>query len=128
MQMSAATEHNMYLGLPNTMRRNKNVILGFLKEKVRKRVVSWDGQIMNKAGKEIMLKTVVQALSTYSMNVFLLPLQMCKDIEQLMCNYGERRIRKQEKVYIGLVGITCANRKAGEEWDSGSYMILISLC
>lgn len=56
--MSEATEHCMYLGLSNTMGRNKNAILGFLKDRVCKRFVSWDGQIVSKAGKEILLKTV----------------------------------------------------------------------
>lgn len=87
MRMNEATEHSMYLGLPNIMGRNKNAILGFLKDKVRKRVVNWDGQIISKGGKEILLKTVIQALPTYAMSVFLLPLSMCKDIEQMMCRF-----------------------------------------
>lgn len=52
--------------------RNKNVVLEFLKDRVRKRVESWNGQIVSKAWKEILLKTVVQALLTYTMSVFLL--------------------------------------------------------
>lgn len=78
MSMNEATEHSMYLGLPNIMGRNKNVILGFLKDKVRKKVVNWDGQLISKPGKEILLKTVIQALPTYAMSVFLLPLEMCR--------------------------------------------------
>lgn len=74
----------MYFGLPNIMTRNKSVVLGFLKDRIRKRLSSWDGKLMSKASKEILLKTVIQALPTYAMNVFLLPIQMCKEIEQLM--------------------------------------------
>lgn len=87
LRMTEATDQSTYLGLPNTMGRNKNVVLGFLKDRVRKRIESWNGQIVSKAGKEILLKTVVQALPTYTMSVFLLPVQMCKEIEQLMCNF-----------------------------------------
>lgn len=87
MGMIEANDHSMYLGLPNIMGRNKNVVLGFLKEKIHKRVTRWDGKIISKAGKEILLKTVIQALPTYAMNVFLLPLSMCREIEQLMCNF-----------------------------------------
>lgn len=80
MGMTEANDHIMYQGLPNTMGRNKNAGLGFLKEKIRKRVTSWDGKIISKAGKEILLKIVIQALPTYAMNVFLLPLSMCREL------------------------------------------------
>lgn len=50
-------------------------------------MTSWDGKLMSKVGKEILLKTLVQTLPTYAMSVFLLSLQMCKEIEQLMCNF-----------------------------------------
>lgn len=59
MQKNEATEHITYLGLPNTMGRNKSAVLGYLKDRIRKRVTSWDGKLMSKAGKEILLKTVI---------------------------------------------------------------------
>lgn len=95
--MTEATENCLYLGLPNVMGRNKNAILGFLKERVRKRLASWYGQINTKSGKEIFLKTVVQALPTYTMSVFLLPMNMCKELEQLMCNFWWQTDSKSDK-------------------------------
>lgn len=97
MQMNEAAENAMYLGLPNTMGRNKNAILGFLKERIRKRVMNWDGQMFSKPGKEILLKTVVQALPTFAMSVFLLPSEMCKEIEQMMCKFWWRKDKNAEK-------------------------------
>lgn len=90
MQMIEAPENSLYLGpleLPSTVGRNKNVILGFLKEKVRKRVENLNEQMISKYGKEILLKSVVQALPSYSMSVFLLPVDICNDIEQIMCRF-----------------------------------------
>ncbi|XP_062099843.1 uncharacterized protein LOC133805695 [Humulus lupulus] len=37
--------------------------------------------------KEVLLKTVVQALPNYAMNVFLLPLEVCKDVEGMMSKF-----------------------------------------
>lgn len=87
MQMDEATEHSMYLGLPNTLGRNKTAVLGYMKDRIRKRISSWDEKFISNSRKEILLKTVIQALPTYAMSVFLLPLQMCKEIEQLMYNF-----------------------------------------
>lgn len=87
MRMTEAAENSLYLGLPSIIGRNKNAVLGFLKDKVRKRILSWEGKIISKPGKEVLLKTVIQALPSYAMGVFLLPIDMCKEIEQLMCNY-----------------------------------------
>uniref|UniRef100_A0A803PA49 Uncharacterized protein n=1 Tax=Cannabis sativa TaxID=3483 RepID=A0A803PA49_CANSA len=36
---------------------NKNAILGFLKDKLCKRIQSWEGRFLSKAGKELLLKT-----------------------------------------------------------------------
>uniref|UniRef100_A0A803P2L3 Uncharacterized protein n=1 Tax=Cannabis sativa TaxID=3483 RepID=A0A803P2L3_CANSA len=40
--MPAASEHSSYLGLPRTMGRSKNASLGFLKEKMKKKILSWE--------------------------------------------------------------------------------------
>ncbi|XP_060969704.1 uncharacterized protein LOC133036942 [Cannabis sativa] len=85
--MSMADERSTYLGLPCTMGRNEDAILGFLKEKMQKRIRSWEGRLLLKAGREILLKTVAQALPTYAMSVFLLPLKTCSHLESLMSKY-----------------------------------------
>ncbi|KAM6552991.1 hypothetical protein CsatB_013753 [Cannabis sativa] len=72
-----ATEHKMYLGLPSTVDRNKNVIFGYLRDKVQKRIQSWDNKFLSLAGKEVLIKSVVQSLLAYTMNVFLIPVGIC---------------------------------------------------
>ncbi|XP_062114673.1 uncharacterized protein LOC133825790 [Humulus lupulus] len=87
LNISEAGPSSMYLGLPNTLGRNKSALLGFIKDKMRKKIEQWEGRFLSKAGKEILLKTVAQALPSYAMNVFLLPLGLCNDMEKLMCRY-----------------------------------------
>lgn len=74
----------MYLGLPSTIGRNKTSIFGFLKEKLQS---NWDTKMLSKGGKEVLLKTVAQALPNYAMGVFLLPMNLCQDLERMMCKY-----------------------------------------
>lgn len=87
LQMAEANECSTYLGLPNILDRNKSVILGYLKEKINKRVRSWDGKVISKSGKEILIKSVAQALPTFAMSVFLLPVQVIHDIERILAKY-----------------------------------------
>lgn len=67
---------SMYLGLPSTFSRNKSSIFEYLKDRVRERIQGWDNKIMSRAGKKVLLKTVAEAIPTYTMNVFLLPIQV----------------------------------------------------
>ncbi|WOG89983.1 hypothetical protein DCAR_0209224 [Daucus carota subsp. sativus] len=87
LQMGEADEHCKYLGLPNIIGRNKTAILGFLKEKVHTRIRSWDGKFIARSGKEILVKSVVQALPVYAMNVFLLPMEINRDIEKRLTRF-----------------------------------------
>ena len=67
-----------------------------LKERMRRRVTDWKTKLLSQAGKEILLKAVVQAIPTYSMSIFLLPKELCKEINKMMQkfwweNKGEKK-------------------------------------
>ena len=44
----------------------------------------WEGKLLSQAGHEILIKAVAQALPTYSMLCFKLPVGLCQDIEALI--------------------------------------------
>uniref|UniRef100_A0A803P703 Uncharacterized protein n=1 Tax=Cannabis sativa TaxID=3483 RepID=A0A803P703_CANSA len=85
--MTEATNGSLYLGLPNIIGRKKTVILGFLKNKIINCLNSWNGKFLSRAGKEVLLKFVIQSLPTYAMSVFLIPLETCQEIEKIMANF-----------------------------------------
>uniref|UniRef100_A0A803QJD1 Reverse transcriptase domain-containing protein n=1 Tax=Cannabis sativa TaxID=3483 RepID=A0A803QJD1_CANSA len=85
--MMEALENSFYLGLPCTMGRNKNAILGFLKEKMQKKIFSWESRFLSKAGKEVLIKSVAQALPSYAMSVFLLTEEICSSLEGMMSKF-----------------------------------------
>ncbi|XP_030498076.2 uncharacterized protein LOC115713736 [Cannabis sativa] len=87
LRMRLADEQSTYLGLPCVMGRNKDAILGFLKDKMQKRIQSWEGRFLSTVGREVLLKTVAQALPSFVMSVFLLPLKTCSHLESLMSKY-----------------------------------------
>ncbi|XP_060972631.1 uncharacterized protein LOC133038482 [Cannabis sativa] len=87
MQVQEAGADSLYLGLPSIVGRNKNDVLGFLKERMRKRITSWEGKFLSRAGKEVFIKSVVQYLPSYAMNVFLFPIGTCKELERLVASF-----------------------------------------
>lgn len=70
--MGEASANSTYLGLPNMLGRNKSAVLGYLTDKACAQINSWDGKFISRSGKELLIKSVAQALPTYAMNVFLL--------------------------------------------------------
>ncbi|XP_019198180.1 PREDICTED: uncharacterized protein LOC109192007 [Ipomoea nil] len=76
-----------YLGLPSLVGRRKNAILGFLKDRILTRVRSWNAKFLSRAGREVLLKNVLQAMPAYAMMVFLLPLGLCREIEVVLNQY-----------------------------------------
>jgi ribonuclease HI len=76
-----------YLGLPSMIGRKKKEIFAYIKDRVWKRINSWRGRALSKAGKEVMIKSVLQAIPSYVMSVFLLPETTIKEIERMMNSF-----------------------------------------
>lgn len=62
----------------------------------------WKEKLLSQAGREVMIKAVVQFILVYSMSIFKLPVGLCKDIEAMIRKFGGV-VGMQEK-FIGLNG------------------------
>ena len=67
--------------------RSKRKAFDYLKDCVWKRINNWNTKKLSKAGKEILIKIVAQALPNYVMSVLLLPRGMCHDIEVMLNSF-----------------------------------------
>ena len=87
------TRHTKYLGLPSLIGRSKNQFFAILKERVGQKLAGWKGKLLSMGGKEILIKAMAQAISTYTMSCFLLPQGLCDDMERMMKNFwwGQRQ-------------------------------------
>ncbi|CAJ2637655.1 unnamed protein product [Trifolium pratense] len=74
----------IYLGLPSMVGRSKKAIFSYIKYRIWKRINSWRGRALSKAGKEIMIKSVLQAIPAYVMSMFILPSSFIDDIEKMI--------------------------------------------
>ena len=82
--MPAIKQYDKYLGLPSLVGRQKKACFNQIKERIWNKMQSWKERLLSQAGKEVMIKAVIQSIPTYSMNVFRLPLRLIKDIESMI--------------------------------------------
>ena len=61
LQVFMTEDHGKYLGLPSFVGKNKKAIFSFLKNKAWQRIQAWKRRMLSKAGKEVLLKSVVQS-------------------------------------------------------------------
>lgn len=73
-----------YLGLPTQRGRVKGDHFQDLKERLSKRLGDYSEKFMSAAAKEVLIKAVAQALPTYIMSVFKLPLGLCDDLTSMI--------------------------------------------
>ena len=69
-----------YLGLPMPNGKMKRGVFQPLEERFQKRMCAWKEKELSTAGKEILIKSVAQALPNYVMSVFKLPLTLCDEL------------------------------------------------
>lgn len=56
----------------------------FVKDRLQQQVRGWQGCGLSRSGKEILLKTVAQALPTYVMSLYLLPKDTCGELQRMI--------------------------------------------
>ena len=80
----AIQHYEKYLGLPSFVGRNKKACFTQIKERIWSRMQGWKEKLLSQAGKEVMIKAVIQSIPAYFMSVFKLPIGLCKDIEAVI--------------------------------------------
>jgi ribonuclease HI len=88
-----------YLGLPSFIGKSKIQSFNSIKDRVQQRLNNWKIKFLSQAGKEILLKAVVQAIPTYSMSVFLLPTSLCRDLEGMMQRFWWGHMANDSRVH-----------------------------
>ena len=79
--------HEKYLGLPLLVGKNKRNSFNSIKEKLAKKLSGWKEKLLSKAGKEILIKAVAQAILTYTMSCFKILDSLCDELTNLIRNF-----------------------------------------
>ncbi|KAL0345922.1 UNVERIFIED_CONTAM: hypothetical protein Sradi_4423500 [Sesamum radiatum] len=85
--VQVVAKHPKYLVLPTTMGRSKREVFEEKKERILKRLQGWATKELSQAGRMVLIRTVLEALPTYMMGYFELPISFVKEMEEIMANF-----------------------------------------
>jgi ribonuclease HI len=90
--------YDTYLGLPALVGKSRMAAFRSIIERVWKRLQDWKLKFLSQAGKEILLKAVIQAIPTFCISVFLLPKSLCSEINALMQRFWWGHMERDKKI------------------------------
>ena len=76
--------HAAYLGLPSLVGRSKNNTFAHLKQRMANKVSRWKEKLLTHAGKEVLIKSVAQAMPSYTMSCFLPLKKLCEELTAMI--------------------------------------------
>lgn len=92
-------EHSFYLGLPTFSARKKRLQFDFLREKVGCMVQSWKSRFFSIGGREVLIKSILQAILIYAMSCFRIATSVCLEIEKLCQKFWWGNLESERKIH-----------------------------
>jgi hypothetical protein len=87
MGVNPIQRYERYLGVPALIGRSKVSTFNGIKGRIWAKMNGWEEKFLSHAGKEILLKAVLQSIPAYSMSVFQLPKTLCREINSMMAKF-----------------------------------------
>jgi len=75
-----------YLGLPSMIGRSKQGTFGYIKDQIWQRINSWSSTCLSKAGHEIMTNSLLQAIPSYVMSIYIHTFSYCTKKTDCSCD------------------------------------------
>lgn len=99
LNMQRETTNERYLGLPVFVGRSRTKIFSYLKERIWQCIQGWKEKLLSRAGKEILIKAVAQAIPTFAMGCFELTKDLCDQISKMIAKYWWSNQEKDNKMH-----------------------------
>lgn len=87
LQIQSESWNEKYLGLPLHVGKSRRKAFAFVKGVMARRVYGWKEKLIAKAGKEMLVTTVAQAIPMFAMPCFYLTKSFCEELNLLIGNY-----------------------------------------
>jgi hypothetical protein len=96
--VSATNWYEKYLGLLPLIGRSRISSFNSIKGRIWNKINGWKEKFLSHAGKEILLKAVIQAIPTYMMNVFQIPKALIREINAMMGKFWWGHLEQDPKI------------------------------
>ena len=90
-------QYEKYLGLPSFVGKGKKASFNYIKERIWRKIEGWEGKLLSQAGREVLIKSLIQAIPTYTMRCFKIPMGLCNKIKAMIKKFwrGQRGDRRK---------------------------------
>nr|XP_025703912.1 uncharacterized protein LOC112805796 [Arachis hypogaea] len=102
-----------YLGLPAQWGRAKGKALEWIMEKVEGKIEGWKESLLNQAGKEVLIKAVIQAIPTYAMSILRFPKSFCNKLNAKIAKFWWRSQGRERGIHWKAWPKLCKSKKEG---------------
>ena len=91
------THFEKYLGLPPVIGKSKKSAFNGVKDRVGRRLQGWKEKLLSQAGREVLIKAVIQAIPTYAMSCFKFLKGLCSEISSMATRFwwGQRGLERK---------------------------------
>lgn len=93
------SHHDLYLGLPIELGRNRTDSLAYVKDRLQKKVEGWKEAHLTQGGKEVLLKAVAEAVPTYAMGVMRSPDGLCDAMEKVQNSFWWKASNESQGIH-----------------------------
>jgi hypothetical protein len=99
LQINSEAMSDKYLGLPVHVGQSRSGTFSYLKDRVWQRILGWKKKMLSKAGKEILIKAVAQAIPVFAMGCFDLTKGVCDKISTMIAKFWWSHQDKDNKMH-----------------------------
>lgn len=87
MKIHVISSGGKYLGLPGQFGKSKVKYFDGMVKHIKIQTTQWHNQSLSLTGKEVLIKSVLQAKHVFSMSCFLLPKTTCDEINAILSEF-----------------------------------------
>uniref|UniRef100_A0A2N9GI95 Reverse transcriptase domain-containing protein n=1 Tax=Fagus sylvatica TaxID=28930 RepID=A0A2N9GI95_FAGSY len=109
----AIKQYERYLGLPSFIGRAKYSSFAQIKERVWSKLKGWKEKLISQTGREILIKSVAQAIPAYAMSCFRLPNRLIQEIEVLIRRFWWGQSGDKGKMHWLSWNTLCKSKASG---------------
>ncbi|XP_066396356.1 uncharacterized protein [Miscanthus floridulus] len=114
LHIRSETMNEKYLGLPVFVGKSRSSIFAYLKERIWQRIQGWKERLLSRAGKEILIKAVAQAILVFAMGCFDITKELCNQISAMVARFwGNNQDKEGSMHWIGWEKLVCSKAEGG---------------